>query len=201
MRTRYCTLLTAVVLTVGCSSGSLPEPSRAHRVRAECPPHTDNTFYFHPDEIDGQRVEYASYFLAQVNAPSLSCGSAADEGYRITRLAPGRPSAVIEILHAQDGWTLHGVEFPSAVYGQRATITNEARKNLTDTQVANIRAQFDETHFWRTEPMPHFEGPYDGPWVTLEARHGSSYHVVFPLAWSFGTVTATLFDMAGLATE
>jgi len=201
MRTRYCTLLTAVVLTVGCSSGSLPEPSRAHRVRAECPPHTDNTFYFHPDDVDGQHVEYASYFLAEVNAPSLSCGNIMDEGYRIARLAPGRPSAVIEVLHTQNGWSLRGVQFSGAVYRQPATVTKQVRKNLADTQVAKVRALFDETDFWHTEPLPHFDGAYDGPWITLEARRGSSYHVVFPLAQSFGIVTTTFFDMAGLAIE
>ena len=200
MRSYLGTLITAIAMATGCASDPLPEPSRAVQVRPECPARTDSAFYFPSEATDGQAVEYPSQFLGEINAPSLSCGTGVDEGYRITRLAPGRPSDVIEVVHSHDGWTLRGFEFASAVYHQRAAITKEVRKSLTDTQASEVGKLFAETGFWRTQPLPPNvkDISYEGPWVTLEARRRSSYHVVFPLAQSFSTVTARLFDMAGL---
>ena len=193
-------VLSIAFMLIGCSSDPLPEPSRAHHVRSECPPPTDNTFYFFPEETDGQRVEYSSQFLAEIDAPSLSCGDTVDEGYRITRLAPGLPSAIIEVLRDRNGWTVRGVEFAHAVYRERGTITKQVRKELTDAEGSSLGTAFAEAGFWRTPPLPPNikDISYDGPWVTLEARRGSSHHVVFPLASSFGSITSKFFDMAGL---
>ena len=65
---------------------------------------------------------------------------------------------MIEVFHTQNGWTLRGVEFSGAVYRQHGTITKEVRKNLTNPQAATLGALYAEADFWRTEPVPHFDG-------------------------------------------
>jgi hypothetical protein len=200
MRVTFGTVITTITLTTACASEPMPEPSRGVHVRLECPARADSTFYFPPEATDGQRVEYPSQFLGEINAPSLSCGNAVDAGYRMTRLAPGRPSAVIEVVHSQDGWTLRGFELASAVYLQRGTTTRKIRKNVTDSEAAALSATFTETGFWRAEAL-NLSGAqdysYDGPWVSLEARRGSSYHVVFPVTQRFESITSKFFEMAG----
>jgi len=151
MNSRVSVVAAAILLVAGCSREPLPEVANSLHVRPACPSRDERTYYFPEASYD----DFYSSLLKRLDAPSLSCGTAVDEGYRISRLSQSRELAVvIQVVHEPSGWTLDGAEFAdhASPGAGTARIANRVRNRLTNADGATVRDAFISTGFWRADP-------------------------------------------------
>jgi len=177
MNSRVSVVAAAILLVAGCSREPLPEVANSLHVRPACPSRDERTYYFPEASYD----DFYSSLLKRLDAPSLSCGTAVDEGYRISRLSQSRELAVvIQVVHEPSGWTLDGAEFAdhASPGAGTARIANRVRKRLTNADGATVRDAFISTGFWRADParLDTYGGvANDGQPIAIEGRRGTSY--------------------------
>jgi hypothetical protein len=198
----YLLLLNLSALAwLGCTPIG-PEPSRAQRVREQCPDRWDLEYFFPAGSLAPRpaldslaRFEFSSYLQA-AEGDSLSCGASAAEAYRLIRR--GARPAVVFVSGSSDEWNLVAVELearqpvagPSGALYTRGWITT-ARVTLhpTDLQVRTIRSTLDRAAFWTVASL---KGNVD--WV-IEGRVGRRYRVVSRGSW-VDPVEADMRDQA-----
>src|SRR6266850_1242601 len=177
MNSRVSVVAAAILLVAECSREPLPEVANSLHVRPACPSRDERTYYFPEASYD----DFYSSLLKRLDAPSLSCGPAVDEGYRLSRLSQSRELAVvIQVVHERSGWTLDGAKYAVREYSRGGTdrITNRVRKRLTNDDAAALRDAFISAGFWRADParlVTYGGDVQDGPVATIEARRGTSY--------------------------
>lgn len=177
-------LLILILLLVGggaCNSISPPAVRSAVAVRTVCPPSTSLDYFFPegaliPQNTDSDRAQRSAIagFLDSTGAPSLSCGLATTEAYRLLRVGDNLWEFEITVSRNRDSWTLNVTE-PRTATTSPMTL-NRTSLAIRADDVGSVRAAFETAKFWTMPAYLEVEG--EGQVWVIEARVDSSYKVV-----------------------
>ena len=122
------------------------------------------------------QAEYGNYLRA-FQAPSLSCGGAVAEGYRLLWIPSNRSAGVIALSRHDNGWDIVSVEFVDPLKSKpRSAVHARRNSRVTNDEAAQFIAVLQSGGFWTTtrEPTTAEGGE---PWI-LEGRTKTGYHAV-----------------------
>jgi hypothetical protein len=181
---RGCVLAVVLALCVlasatGCYETTL-ELKLGQAVRDECPPRTDEQYYFESASLapfDTANRPVVSQYLAQLDEPSFSCGREIVEGYRLTRV-PSATGGTVVVSVAQTGsrWIVNAAEF--AAGSKRYDLFRRWAPAISQQQVSDLREAVKLAQLWS---VPGWKGDVtanDGVHWFVEARSSTSYRVV-----------------------
>jgi hypothetical protein len=177
-------VLTLFVTSIfGCRETALPELSAAQRVRPRCPVASADDFFFPPDAVfplnarrDKFQRELASRFLTRTATPSLSCGDAVAEGYRLLWMPESASPTVITVTLVGTSWLLDATEFHDPRTSQAFTIARHVTRHVTDEQIPQLLDALERAHFWTRQPWRDSETNDAATWM-IEGRRKTGYHV------------------------
>lgn len=213
----FTTLTTGLHIACGQQQAPpYPEVSLAKPARLECPPPSDESFFF-PDstfsteEHNGRalRREY-SEFLTAMSEPSLSCGDFR-ETYRLLYFRAFEPEPrVIRIAGSGRQFTLTAIELAGGATGVPLHLKNRMTKSISEEHWRALLTALAEMPFWAMRTyrvrLPHESILFfDGAWadtLLLEGRRGSAYHVIVrgpsEKGPPFRNAVALFYKLAGL---
>ena len=197
----------------GCSSTQVPDGTLiGARILSVCPPPSSDNYFFQPptfasDTYDGaaSRKEISSLFTL-MSEPSLSCGAAPDEGYRLLNYFPhwGPPHPVaIRLIRFGSRRGLVAV----SLIGEQATALakgDRIQKQLTNQDWMAFNAAVDRVGFWivPNRPAKNNLAILDGDRWVIEGRRGGLYRTLplsdFVSRPAIAELVKAFFTMAGM---
>jgi hypothetical protein len=181
----------AICATFGGGACVRTPPPRepGFQVRESCPPKNDEYFYFPSAAIsdkgdkDKQHRAALSRYLQALDSPSLSCGAAPVEGYRLVRLMTAR-ATVILAARAGDNWTLESSQLERRD-NNLWIVAAHSRRELGSDESKTLLDFLDKNAIWTAPTWMDAAAaasgsnttPTDGFW-TIEARKDRSYRAI-----------------------
>jgi hypothetical protein len=195
----------------GClNSQDVPEPSLAVATRSVCEGEPVNYFGLDAERVVAPRAaasdwDFIAQYLVIMKQPSLFCGNAPDEGYRLTSLySTGRPT-FISVQRTGRAATVSWMQLGAPSWAVSTRVLSEGSRPITDVQWRRVAETISKIGFWhmrRLESTEEWAGPSTG-WV-LEGRKKHLYHVVRrgePRAGSIAEVATNLLRLANVPEE
>ena len=167
-----------------CASHTPPPPTLAKQVAPQCPEASDEAYYFPEGAISPQRSTDRSYttnfslYLKSFDAPSLSCGTAVSEGYRLLWVQGNRPAGTIAFSRRNEKWDLTVVEYVDPLRSRvRSVIRTRTNTPVTDQTAGQLATALHSGGFWTTLNSERSSANFEDIWV-IEGRTETGYHVV-----------------------
>jgi hypothetical protein len=202
-------VLSAIAYITNRPDALVPEPSRAVRTQSDCGSPSAEGYFFSPDQLDPLdrthdakvRADY-SWYLRGLAQPSLWCGNASGETYRLLRLDPTGSPVSVRVTRTSGSGEITAVELQRPSWKGPGRITRDTHATLSDAQWETATATLAGSGFWNLDTYERRDIHDGAAWI-LEGRRASAYHIVertSPGSGPFKDACLMLLRLAGVET-
>jgi hypothetical protein len=115
--------------------------------------------------------------LAAMGEPSLSCGSADLETYRLVWLRTFHHPVAVRVFRTDTSFHLEAVILDGRGGYEPGRVLQRVSRDLTREQWKAIIAELRRAHFWQEATTTHDGGDEGAQWI-IEARRQGRYHLI-----------------------
>lgn len=187
-RLDLCVLVAALMSFSGALGAQQPVNDRSPTVvRAQCPNAGGDDYFFPPNKFDDSNAERDAFWrewyskhLRVMKEPSLSCAAQDDgaEVYRFVWLRTFQHPVVVRITRQAGVVSLDATELDGAGGYDPGSILRREKRGLSLKDWSRLEAAVAYAKIWEEPTSAPWEMGLDGAQWIVEARRGTTYHVV-----------------------
>jgi hypothetical protein len=129
------------------------------------------------DPTETSLLREAVAYLRAAGAPSLSCGAAAPEAYRLITLPSYGSVRIVALLREGELWRVEATQFEDPKSGNPQTVTTTVSSDVPTAAAKETISALDSLELWRT-PSWIRSTVSDGQTWLIEARKNESYRII-----------------------